>query len=643
MNLGLRYCTDSQQDAQLRALSLWAEQRFESSARSGGKERRRKVVEKECAVWRDKVFVLALLGRLRLLNSLIDGAFVKALVFSYFENHYSGPAEPLPIFMYIQEYFAVCLMSLRTYVMQILPELRAPTTQNGHGKVLLRLLRCLHLHKGNSDTLTLLYVCACRCYGVSARLVEAVHGPANAVILLAESFDPDSGSWKRVDFSRLTYGGVAYEPTKSAKPYNREKVVTYSPDSDSCEYGGHLYVQRDNKLFVYKRGPNLSIVAIIVSRSKQPSQVVLNVSEFRFEEEEFRQRLVRDKQKPGAKEARQEYHYVFGCNKYGWTSEITPKYVERYATLTLGVKLRRYNDVCVKRGKDIQAWLMQTIEHLNEPVKHVTGASIVSMLERAEAKWMDTRVSNDPLPDSKARLKNHPVYVLASQIGSNHILKKDAAPIAFLKGEEVYLRCDLEALKTRGAWRKANRRVIDDVQPITTRKMYNRNTRMHVNTSLFSESQTELIPQEVPTDGAIPTTEYDNVDVTGQRFVPQGTIYLRTKRVDLLLKAAKALQLHHKRAFSSYQKTDTFKPEIDGIVVQKSHLPALLQKYEELAMEAATKALEEKKESYRNFWRSVFKAMLADPPSVAQEHHSKIRRELNEHVTHFLNRMEHLT
>ncbi|CDR95760.1 DNA REPAIR XP-C / RAD4 domain containing protein,putative [Babesia bigemina] len=542
----------------------------------------------------------------------------QALVFSYFENFYSGPAEPLAIFKHIQEHFS------------ILPELRTDTTRNGRGKVLLRLLRCLHLHKGSSDTLTLLYVCACRCYGVSARLVEAVHGPANGVLLLAESFDPDSGSWKRVDFSRLKYGGVAYDPTKSAKPCNREKAVEYAP-SESSEYGGRLYVQRDNKLFVYKREPDLRVVAILVSRSRRPSQAVLNVSEFRFEEEEFRQRLVRDKQKPGAKDARQEFHYVFGCNKYGWLSEITPKYVERY------------NDVCVKRGKELQAWLVQTIERLNEPVKSVSGAGIVSMLERAESKWMETRVSNDPLPDSKARLKNHPVYVLASQIGSNHILKKDATPIAFLKGEEVYLRCDLEALKTRGAWRKANRRVLDDVQPITTRKTYNRNTRMHVNTSLFSESQTELIPQEVATDGSIPTTEYDNVDVTGQRFVPQGTIYLRTKRLDLLLRAANALQLHYKRAFSSYQKTDTFKPEIDGIVIQKANLPALLQKYEELAMEAATKALEEKKESYRNFWRSVFKTMLADPPSVAQEHHNKIRRELNEHVTHFLNRVEHLT
>ncbi|GIX66065.1 DNA repair protein RAD4 [Babesia caballi] len=475
-----------------------------------------------------------------------------------------------------------------------------------------------------------LFVCACRCYEVSARLVGGVYGPGSNVALLAEAFDTDVGAWKRADFTRMVYDGVAYGARSSAKPLNRESEARYALP-ESCEHRGRLYVHRQNKLFVYNLGEELSVAAIVVFSKPVTGRVVLNVAEFPFEEEEFRLRLVQSKQKPGAKEPPREYAYVFGCNRLGWLSELTPKYVERY------------NDICVKRGQPLQDWITETLELLNDRLRSLPGIGIVSLLERAEAKWMDARISNDPLPASKNKLKNHPIYVLASQIGNNRIKKSGAAPIAYLKGEEVFLRSDLEELKTRGGWRKVNRRVLDDAQPITARRAYDKRTRMHVVASLFSESQTELVPQAEAADGGIPTTQYDNVDATGKRFIPQGTIYLRSKRPELLFRAARALGISHKRAFSSYQKVDAFKPEIDGVVVRKGDLPALLTRYEELAAEATEREFEAHKESYRNFWRSVFKTLLADPPSVAQEHHRSIRRKLNDQVTSFLNRLEHIS
>ncbi|ORM39733.1 DNA repair protein complementing XP-C cells -like protein [Babesia sp. Xinjiang] len=504
-------------------------------------------------------------------------------------------------------------------------------------------MRCLQRNKATPETLSMFFVCACRCYNIPARLVVGVLDPENAITLFAESFYANEGSWKRVDFRTATYDTNKYEPKKSSSPQNREREARYTAPAKS-EYMGYLYIQRDNKIFVYKKGDALSVVAILVLRSVPVGRALLNTSEFPFEEEELRKRLVEDKNKPTAKEASREYIYVFGCNKDGWVSELTPKYVERY------------NDICIKRGKLLHEWLKLTIERLNEPLRTSSTSTLTSLLERAEAKWMETRVNNDPLPTAKVKFKNHPIYILASQvniiilkiaitnqIGNNRIRKKDASPVAFLKGEEVYLRSDFEELKTAGAWRKLNRRVLEDAQPVTTRRMYNKITRMYINVSLFKESQTELIPQEEAQDGSIPTTAYDNVDVTGQRFLPQGTIYLRSRRPELLFRAAKALKLYYKPAFSTYLQTDVFKPDIDGIVIRKGDLAPLLHKYEALALEEAKRDLERRKDSYRNFWRSVFKTMLTEPPSVAQQHHRKIRKELGEHVTKFLNRLEHIS
>lgn len=81
--------------------------------------------------------------------------------------------------------------------------------------------------------------------------------------------------------------------------------------------------------------------------------------------------------------------------------------------------LDRFNDAYIKRGKILHEWLLRSIDLLNDRVKKIPQASLVSLLEKAEAKWMDARVSNDPLPAHKSKFKNHPIYVLASQVRFN--------------------------------------------------------------------------------------------------------------------------------------------------------------------------------------------------------------------------------
>lgn len=605
-------------ESQLRALSLWEEQRFEPITPKNGGESARKTKRREIAIMRSKANLLGCIGHMLVLNTLIDGTFVKALVYSYFENHYHEDTAPLPIFRFIRNNFSN------------LSDSRCQPCRFSRGRWVLQLLRCLHLNKGTSQLLTMIFVCICRCYSISARIVESIHGTNNKITLFAEVFEAESGSWKRADFTNNTYDGVEYNPPRNPRNTKKEATANYAAEACS-EYNGHLYVQRSNKLFVYRKGENLTVVAILVSKSELNGIAMLNVSEFPFEEEQMKQRLLHEKEKPGIKASLREYTYVFGCNKFGWFSELTPKYVDRY------------NDVCAKRGKEVSNWFIETVERLNEKHMYNPKVGLVRLLEKADAKWIDTKVNNDPLPVHKSRFKNHPIYVLASQIGNNHIKKKDATPIGFFKGEEVYVRSDLEELKSSSAWLKLNRRVIENSKPITTRMVYNKQTRMQVQSHLFSESQTVLIPQKESEQGDIPTTEYDNVDATGEKFLPKNTIYLRSRKLDLLIRTAKALNITYKRAFSSYKKEDAFKPEIDGIVIRKTDLAAFLKKYEEISTEKALSRWEEAKDSCRNYWRSVLKTMLSDPPTVAKEQHRKIRKEMEEQVSQFLNRLEHLT
>eukprot|EP00371_Babesia_bovis_P001841 XP_001610488.1 hypothetical protein [Babesia bovis T2Bo] len=472
-----------------------------------------------------------------------------------------------------------------------------------------------------------LFVSACRLYNISARLVISIEAVTNRISFSAEAFETTNGSWKSVDFSTMTYDGTKYDMLRTPKPLMPGAQVTCN-ERDECQHNNHLFVKRQNKLFIYKQQDELAIVTIVILRSQCAERVILNPVLFPFEAAELKVRLMQQTERKKQKGNIKDYIYVLGCNSKGWISELTPKHVERYSP---------------QRGKNINTWLIRTIELINHKLKGLPEIGLVSLLERAEQKWMQTRVNNDPFPQTKAKFKNHPTYILASQIGNNRVRKKDATPLGYVKGEEVYLLSDFEDIKSRSAWLKVNRRVLDDATPVTTRRMYHKSHRMHMNTNLYQFSQTEPIPQVSMVDGTIPTNEYDNVDVTGEKFVPERTIYIKSKKSGLIFKTARSLNLYYKKAFSEYQEVDTLKPEIDGIVIRRTDLSIFLRTYEELLLNETKLEQEQKKESYRKLWRSAFKTMLSDPPSVAVQQHRKIRKVLGDSVTKFLNRLEHVT
>ncbi|KAK2197344.1 bifunctional Rad4 beta-hairpin domain 3/Rad4 [Babesia duncani] len=124
------------------------------------------------------------------------------------------------------------------------------------------------------------------------------------------------------------------------------------------------------------------------------------------------------------------------------------------------------------------------------------------------------------------------------------------------------------------------------------------------------------------------------VDLTGQRLVPEGAVYIQGN-VALLTRAAQRLGIAYTSGFSRLKfQGNRYKPDVDGIVIQEANLQRLLNGYKKLVEHAPVPL--ETRDNARIFWRSVFKTLFSEPSCQRSKTRRKIAAHLNEQVADFI-------
>ena len=131
------------------------------------------------------------------------------------------------------------------------------------------------------------------------------------------------------------------------------------------------------------------------------------------------------------------HSFVLACDNYGSLWDLTEKYSSDYEGKTY--KLR----------KDEDKWLKEFILAHNSKVPMRS----LSMLEDVDAINLDkveARLSE--IPKTLSALKNSPTYIIPSQIRKYEVLYPKSEPIGYVNGEPIYLRANVQKVRSKEAW-----------------------------------------------------------------------------------------------------------------------------------------------------------------------------------------------
>ncbi|CAN6624340.1 hypothetical protein TRVA0_009S03202 [Trichomonascus vanleenenianus] len=151
---------------------------------------------------------------------------------------------------------------------------------------------------------------------------------------------------------------------------------------------------------------------------------------------------------------------------------------------------------------------------------------------------------------------NHPIFKLERHIGKHESVKQDAKPYHILKlangKENVYLRSDIQELKSIYEWQKVGREIRDEEKPAreeTTDKHGNK-----ISNDLYTIDQTEIAaPRRINENGDLPET----IEAFVPCMVPLNMVHITAENADLV---ANALNIPYSHAVVGHQ----FKTRKDG-------------------------------------------------------------------------------
>lgn len=136
------------------------------------------------------------------------------------------------------------------------------------------------------------------------------------------------------------------------------------------------------------------------------------------------------------------HSFVLAVDTDGRIHDLTTKYASDYTGKSF--KLR----------KDEDKWLASCIRYFNGRIK-----SKQACLPDEEAA---TPAANEviEIPKTLAAIKNHPTLMLGSQLKKYEVFYPVCEPVGFFKDEPVFLRANVQRVRSRDAWLSQHARVV---------------------------------------------------------------------------------------------------------------------------------------------------------------------------------------
>ncbi|KAF7234413.1 hypothetical protein EG68_12000, partial [Paragonimus skrjabini miyazakii] len=223
-----------------------------------------------------------------------------------------------------------------------------------------------------------------------------------------------------------------------------------------------------------------------------------------------------------------------------------------------------------------------------------------------------------PMPTHMQDFKNHPLYAL-----KRHLLKFEvlyppyAVPLGFFRNEPIYSRDCVYLCHTRESWLKEAKVVRLNEKPAKVvkarlslkRKLIRGSDPTPPTVEIYGPWQVEDYQPPVAKDGIVPRNEHGTIDFFKPSMLPIGCAHLCLSGIHLI---AKKLGIDCAPAVIGW----TFHghgwavPQVNGYIVCKEHVPALVDAWRALRMDAAKAAAEERSNRAVDNWRKLVRGLF---------------------------------
>ncbi|CAF3715199.1 unnamed protein product [Rotaria sordida] len=238
-----------------------------------------------------------------------------------------------------------------------------------------------------------------------------------------------------------------------------------------------------------------------------------------------------------------------------------------------------------------------------------------STYSQVENKQIENQLAQQPIPQSKAELNGHPLYVLKSKLLKfEGIYPNDTPPIGWFKEEPIYPRENIHILRSKQTWLKEARQVNQGEEPykIVDGRIKNIDRKMGVTIrpelELFGEWQTSEYIPPVAKDGIVPCNEYGNVDLFKPEMLPHGCVHIVEPNAARL---SKKLGINYAEAITGFDAHGGGShPVMEGIVICKEYEQTLRDAIEQQKQITIEKEIKKKEERIYKNWRKLIRGLI---------------------------------
>ncbi|KAK2465392.1 hypothetical protein APHAL10511_002746 [Amanita phalloides] len=270
--------------------------------------------------------------------------------------------------------------------------------------------------------------------------------------------------------------------------------------------------------------------------------------------------------------------YVLAFEEDGYARDVTRRYAREYSAKVVKVQAGG-------GGRGRQLWWDGIVQTVTRPYR----------LQRddVEDEELDVAQLMEGMPTTLTGFKDHPLYVLERHLRQNEVIHPpppDTSEVGKFRGESVYPRSAVVALKTAETWLRTEGRTIKTgCQPLkmaklrasTVGKMREVEVLREAGASdanaaatdvmqgLYARSQTERFVPDPVINGIIPKNNFGNIDLYVPSMLPEGAAHVPFKGV---AKVARKLGFSHAEAVTGFEfkKRRAF-PVKEGVVIAKEN------------------------------------------------------------------------
>lgn len=287
--------------------------------------------------------------------------------------------------------------------------------------------------------------------------------------------------------------------------------------------------------------------------------------------------------------------WIISANEHSFLKETTSRYVSDWSQVSQA-QLKNSN----KQRVDL---LISKINSFSS--KYSSRLLQLELLDDFEQEKIIHE--NDSIPTSKASFKNHPKYAIISCLNSLEIVHPKEPIVGFFQGEPIYLRENVQSLKTRSQWEKEQREIKNNQPPIKI--VYKKSDssdslKGRVKFEYFAEFQTQIKPLlELNNLDNIPKDHFKSINVSIKGNIPDSCVHIKdsfeylksnrdpyisryssTWKTENIVDIIRRSGIDYARAFTGYDYKNGAKPKYDGVIIKKEDVTSLqsLKKRHEL-------------------------------------------------------------